>query len=119
MYHELLKFTFDISNTAMHLLNTIVYKCERFDDTGILDIKTFIKPTNTFQFLDRKSSQNQTVFNGFIKGETIRHIRNTSGHNELAELLENFKQQLTKRGYQLAEINKDSNETELIYSNQI
>ena len=90
----------------MNFLDTTVYKGSRFETSQILDLKTFIKPTNTFQFLDRKSAHNPAVFKGFIKGETIRHLRNTSDENKLHEVLREFKINLSKRGYDNREIEK-------------
>lgn len=35
-----------------------------------LDLKTYIKPTNTFHYFERSSTHYALVFKGFIKGET-------------------------------------------------
>ena len=103
--HPLLKFTYSISDTSMPFLDTETYKGNRFKNHGILDIKTYIKPTNTFQYLQRSSAHNDAVFTGFIKGECIRHARNTSNKDVLHTELCSFKSQLTKRGYSEKEIN--------------
>ena len=88
----------------MTFLDTQVYKGTRFQESGILDIKLYIKPTNTFQYLHRTSAHNKSVFKGFIKGECIRHARYTSDCTILLERLQEFQTHLTKRGYSIFEI---------------
>ena len=105
--HQLLKFTYEISVNKMYFLDTTVYTGSRFEANRILDFKTYIKPTNTFQYLDRKSAHNPSVFKGFIKGETIRHMRNTSDADVFQEILNDFKTKLRKRGCSDDEINQN------------
>lgn len=54
-------------------------------------MKTFTKSTDTFQYLERKSSHPQNVFTGFLKAEFLRHIRNTNNKKELIKLIQAFK----------------------------
>ena len=70
--HPLLKFTYSISKTEITFLDTTVYKGERFMESRILDIKSYIKPTNNFQYLHRSSSHPKSVFTGLVKGECIK-----------------------------------------------
>lgn len=77
----------------------------RFNNCQKLDIKSFIKPTNNFQYLHRNSAHNASVFKGFIKGECIRHSRNTNDPSTLNIILQDFKGHLSKRGYSEKEIN--------------
>ena len=60
------------------------------------------------------SSHPKSVFKGFIKGEVLRYIRNTSSRTELKKLLEAFKTCLLKRGYKISEINEIFNQTQNI-----
>ena len=62
-------------------LDTLVYKDNRFQSSGMLDLKTFTKETETYQYLDRTSCHPKSVFKGFIKSEIIRHTWNTSDEN--------------------------------------
>ena len=41
--NPLLKFTFEISNSVMNYLDTDIFKGERFQNCGILDVKSHIK----------------------------------------------------------------------------
>ena len=102
--HELLKFTYQISDTNMVFLDTEVYKGQRFTESGVLDIKSYLKPTNNFQYLHRQSAHSPSVFKAFIKGECIRHLRNTSDLEILVSNLSQFKCHLMKRGYKETEI---------------
>lgn len=103
-HHPLLKFTYEFSTQEINFLDTTVFKGNRFQSNLILDFKTYIKPTNTFQYLERSSAHNSSVFKGFIKGETIRHLRNTSNENTLLSILREFEMHLLKRGYSEKEI---------------
>ena len=105
-HHPLLKFTFDISDSEMTFLDTTVYKGVRFDNIGILDIRSHFKSTNTYQYLHRTSLHDPKVFAGFIKGETIRHRRNNSDAENLEKTINNFKIQLLERGYAENEIDQ-------------
>ena len=49
--HELLKFTFEYSKTSVNFLDITIYKGGRFQSTNILDTKSYIKKTETYQFL--------------------------------------------------------------------
>ena len=83
----------------------MIFKGERFKTTSVLDIKTYIKPTKTFQYLERTSSHPQHVFKAFIKGEIIRYIRNTNCKTELLKQVDAFKRRLLDRNYSETEIN--------------
>ena len=75
--HNLLKFTYEISEQELTFLDVSIYKGKRFQKSNILDVKSYIKPTNNFQYLHRESAHPTSVFKGLIKGECIRHMRNT------------------------------------------
>ena len=55
----------------------------RFPDSQLLNIRSYIKPTNSFQYLHRQSAHSPSVFKGWIRGECIRHLRNRSGQDAL------------------------------------
>ena len=103
--HEHLKFTYELSKSNINFLDLIIYKGERFENTGIFDVKTYIKPTETFQYLERTSSHPKHVFKAFVKGEIIRYIRNTNNKTELLKQVEAFKKRLIARNYSEEEIN--------------
>lgn len=81
----------------MPFLVTTAFKRRRFETTLILHFKTYIKPTNTLQYLERKRAHNPSVvFKGMFKGETIRHMKSTSDLDVLQGILKTFKTYLLK-----------------------
>jgi hypothetical protein len=80
-HHPLLKFTYEYAQTSINFFDVDVDKGKRFENKAILDLKTYFKPTNSFMYLHRESCHSRHVFTGFIKGEAIRHIRNTNDKN--------------------------------------
>ena len=58
-------------------------------------MKTFFKPTETFQYTHFSSCHPISVKKGFVKGEALRLLRN----NSVAEAFENNKQCFTERLY--------------------
>lgn len=51
------------------LLDTTVYKGERFKKDSALDLRTHLKPTETFQYTHYTSCHPPGVKRGFVKGE--------------------------------------------------
>ena len=83
--HPTLKFTYEASTTSINYLDLTIFKGNRFHTTGILDTKVYRKPTETYQYLHRKSSHPPHVFNAFIYGECLRYARNTNNPEDFQE----------------------------------
>ena len=98
---------------------TTVYKGKRFLENNTLDIKSFIKPTNSFQYLHRQSAHSPSVFKGFIQGECIRHLRNTNDETIYKNLTAGFKSHLLRRGYSHSEIDPIIQKTHLTQRNTV
>jgi hypothetical protein len=96
-HHHFLKFMDEISQTAITFLDVNIYKGKLFFNDCILDVKTYLKPPNSFLYLQRNSCHNRHVFSAFIKGEVIRYIRNTNNQDDLLRMLTQFKLNLIKR----------------------
>lgn len=109
--HKYLRFTYELSHTSVNFLDTTIYKGIRFSDSQRLDIRSYIKPTNSFQYLHRQSAHSSSVFKGLIKGECTRHLRNTSDQAVLLNIFKDFKTHLEKRGYKQSEIEPIMQET--------
>ena len=90
-YHPTIKFTAEISDTEIALIDTVVCKGVRFETESILDIKTHYKPTDTFIYTHYTSCQPPGVRRGFIKGEAIRLLRTNSSETHFHEPSQNFK----------------------------
>ena len=104
--HDLLKFTYKISDTRATFFDTEIYKGNNHKCHGTPDIKCHVKPTETFQYLHRNSCHPPLVFRSFIIGETHKYLRNTNNMSKYVNKLEDFKLRLIRRGYKINEINK-------------
>ena len=109
-YHPTIKFTAEISNTETILLDTVIYKGERFREQSILDIKTHFKPTETFQYTHYTSCHPPSVKKGFVKGEALRLLRTNSSEITFEENILNFRAHFVGRGYPLNLIDKHLSE---------
>lgn len=101
-------FTYNICENEATFLDITVYKGGRFETTGHFDVKMYRKPTETFQYLHRQSAHPQAVFNGLVKGETLRIIRNCSDTTQRDRQLDMFHKKLSVRGYQHTELTAQS-----------
>jgi len=73
------------------LLDTTLFKGERFNKQAILDIRTHLKPTETFQYTHFSSCHPPGVTKGFIKGEALRLLRTYSSAKSFVENITQFK----------------------------
>ena len=98
-FHSTIKFTCEISPQSITFLDTTVYKGPKFPSSGILDVKTYFKPTETFQYTHFSSCHPSSVKKGFIKGEALRLLRNNSVEESFENDKLNFANRLHDRGY--------------------
>ena len=117
--HEYLKFTYNVDLEKAIFLDTIVHKGDRFKATGILDLETFFKPTDTYLYLHHSSAHPKSTFRGLIKGEIIRYIRNTSNKEKQRNCISQFRSRLLNRGYPKAEIDKIISQSEKYVRNEL
>ena len=80
-------------------MDTTVYKGERFHNQRILDIRTHVKPTETFQYTHFSFCNPHRVRKGLIKGESLRLLRTNSSGKSFYENIYNFKKRLCAGGY--------------------
>ena len=80
-------------------MDTKVYKGDRFHKESILDVQTYYKPTETFQYTNFYSCHPPGVQKGFIKGEALRLLRTNSSLLTFEDNIKNFKRCLEERGY--------------------
>ena len=102
---------YQISENEITLLDTTVFKGERFTEKSILDIKTHYKPTETFQYTHFSSCHPPGVKRGFIKSQAIRLLRTNFLTTTFDECLANFKQRLEVRGYPKQDIERSLKST--------
>ena len=84
--HPCINFTTEFSTDEITFLDVCLYKGERFDKKGILDIKTHIKPTNTQQYVHALSAHSPGTGQGIIKGELLGYLRTNSNETTFQTL---------------------------------
>ena len=98
-FHPNLHFTHEHSTTSVNFLDLTIFKGQNFPYTNTLDLKTFQKPLNLYQYLHYTSSHQNQVYKSIIRGECIRYIRTNTTKESYCATLHMFKQRLLKRGY--------------------
>ena len=101
------KFTAEISEEKINLLlDTTIFKGERFYKDSIFDICTHFKPTEAFQYTHFSSCHAPSVKKGFIKSQVLRLLRTNSSKTTFEESVKNFRSHLRVRGYPDNLVNK-------------
>ena len=98
-FHPTIKFTHELSDQSINFLDLTIYKGPRFQEKGLFDIKTYFKPTNSFQYLHYSTCHPKSTLKGIIKGETVRFLRSTSDQTTYQKTLTDLKHHLLLRGY--------------------
>ena len=74
--HPTIKFTSECSTDQVTSLDTMVYKGERFRQSGVLDIKMYIKPTKKQLYVHATSYYPKGTRKGiFIGLGALRYLR--------------------------------------------
>ena len=83
------------------MLDIRIYKLKgsRFRETGILDVETSFKPTNTVQCLHFSSFHPKMVFKGLEKGKALQFLRSNSSQDKYERTISTFWHHLLCMGY--------------------
>ena len=95
-FHPNLHFTHEHSTSTINFLDLTIYKSNR---KLTLEVKTYQKPHNLYQYLDFTSTHPRTVYKGIITGECIRYLRTNTEEQNYLILTQTFKSRLIKRHY--------------------
>ena len=87
-----------------------MYKGARFHKESILDVQTYYKPTENFQYTNFYSCHSPGVTKGFIKGEALRLLRTNSSKLTFEENMKNVEKRLLYRGYSAIVVEKHFSE---------
>ena len=87
-HHTTITFTAEISETETTFLHTTVYKGERFKKDSVLDLRTHLKPTETFQYTHFTLCHAPGKKRGFVKGEALRLLKTNSSKEIFEEKTE-------------------------------
>ena len=84
---------------SMHFLDTVVYKGNRFKETGTFDTKMYFKPTDTLEMLHKKSHHPDHTFKGIIKSQILRYVRICNNKQYVMIECRKLFAALVRRGY--------------------
>ena len=98
-FHPSIHFTHHDSSTTVDFLDLTIFKGIEFEYTNILDLKTYQKPHNLFQYLHYNSNHPRSVFKGLIRGECIRYLRTNTVESNFNAMISTFKMRLLRRSY--------------------
>ena len=110
-----IKFTAEMSETEVIILDTKVYKGVRFDKESILDVQTHVylqTNRNIPVHADFYSYHPPGVKKGFIKGEALRLLRTNSSQITVERNNANFQNRLLESGSPAAILRKYFSTTE-------
>ena len=83
----------------MHFLDTVVYKGNRFKETGTFDTKVYFKSTDTLELLHKKSHHPNHTFKGLIKSQILRYVRICNNKQDVMIACRKLFAALVRRGY--------------------
>ena len=98
-FHPNIKFTHTVSESTVDFLDLTVYNGPQFSVTQKLDIKTFQKPHNLYQYLEYTSAHPKNIFKSIIVGECKRYLRSNTRPETYAAIVACFKKRLQERLY--------------------
>ena len=98
-FHPNLKFTHTLSEATIDYLDLTIYKGPHFPSTKKLDIKTFQKSQNLYQYLEYTSTHPKSVYKSIIVGECIRYLRSNTRPETYAAMITKFETRLRERQY--------------------
>ncbi len=98
-HHPNIQYTTIQSEQEIDFLDLTIYKGELFHNHNSLDIKTFQKPHNLFQYLHFQSFHPKSTYKGIILGESVRYIRTNTNELNYRLQLSLLKTRLEARGY--------------------
>ena len=93
------KFTMEKSQESVTFLDLEIYKGHRFQATGVLDIKPFVKATNPQAFLLFESCHPRFIFPTIVRGEIIRVLRASSDAEIFSIAVSKLLNRFQQRGY--------------------
>lgn len=97
--HRNIKITWEISDSTVNFLDLTIYKGARFQSKGLIDLATFGKAMNPYLYVPFSSHHPVAMKKGFIHGELLRFIRNSSDFPTFETTRKTFYDRLRARGY--------------------
>ena len=98
-FHPNFRFTHSVSSLSVDFLDITIYKGPDFRVTNKLDIKTFQKAQNLYQYLEFTSAHPKNIYSSIILRECNRHLRNNSRPETFEASIKTFQKRLQERKY--------------------
>lgn len=98
--HPSIKFEFISNSQSCIFLDLVIFKGKRFQESGILDLRTYQKELNLFMYIAANSFHSSTIKRNFISNELIRYVKTCSNIHDYIEMKYLFLSRLLRRGYQ-------------------
>lgn len=98
-FHPNIKFTINSSPVSIDFLDITIYKGPLMNTHQVLDIKTYQKEQNLFQYLHFTSQHPKSTFKAIITGECIRYARTNSQESNYQYQVQLLHTRLQRRGY--------------------
>ena len=94
---DCIKLSFCISESSISFIDIFLY---REISSSVLQLSTFQEPLNKYLYMPFESfDPSSNKKKAFIKGELMRHARNSSSFKSFSETREKFWKRLRARGY--------------------
>jgi hypothetical protein len=100
--HNKLMITWNINTTFAEYLDLYIFKSNFNNmnkELSLINYKTHQKTLNTYLYVPYSSYHRRSMLKGFITGELLRYIRNSSNEEYFNETKQKFYYRLRSRGY--------------------
>jgi hypothetical protein len=96
-----IEFDMEVENNSINVLDVTIYKEHDPDNPYFvtLGVKTYQKALNKYQYPPASSAHHPATKRGFVRGELIRYVRNSTDYLDYAAMLPRFRARLRARGY--------------------
>ena len=87
-------------------MDLIIFKGNRFSQSGLFDIKIFQKPQNLYAYIPQKSNHKKHTIKNFVVNELKRYVKFNSEKLWFLKLRNKFFDRLRNRGFNTLSLNK-------------
>ena len=98
-YHPTVRLTWDVNDHNGVFLDSESFKGPEFTHTGLLDIRIYQKPINSYLYIPPTSFHQRSMFSSFISAELRRFRILCSRNADFLPALASFYSRLLARGY--------------------
>ena len=89
-HHPSISVKAELSSESKIFLDTVVYKGNRFKETGTFDTKVYFKPTYIVELLHKKSHYPNHTFKRLIESQILRYVRVCNNKQDVTTFFANY-----------------------------